>query len=436
MKLLDFLRKEIWHVQIATLPKWQAYWYRFLRVLLLTSRGFTKSQIQQGASSLTYYSLLAIVPVIALLIGVARGFAFEQTLQSWLLEQFSDQKEIITQVFTFANESLEEANGGLIAGIGILILIWSAVNILTNIEFVMNQIWEVDKGRSIAKQFTDYLAVFFLGPIIIFSASGLTGYLSALFTAMGKGAIFSHLVPLFVTLLSIATILLTGLLFTFLYIFIPNTRVRFIPAVIAGIFTAIAYQILQWAYVYFQIGVAKYNAIYGTFAAFPLFLIWLNLSWTIVLLGAKVCFSIQNVDAYEFISDEFHLSPKSLMICSLRIAHHIIKRLVNGLDPSAMIEISNALSIPLPLTTQLIHQLVKAKVLIEVKRDPDQDEAYLPALNVDQLTIKNVMDMISESGEVIPLPDKSKEAFRIMRSLKKFNDTIEKSEGNVLLKDI
>lgn len=435
MKLLDFLTKEIWHVQIATLPKWKAYWYRFLRIILLISRGFTKSQIQQGASSLTYYSLLAIVPIIALLIGVARGFSFERPLQNWLLNQFSDQKEVIQQIFDYATASLQRASGGLITGIGIAILIWSAIKILTSIEFVMNQIWEVEKGRTLARKFTDYLTLFFVAPIIIFIASGLTGYLSALFSALSKGSLLAPVVPFLIYLFSIVSFLLTGLLFTFMYIFIPNTSVRLIPALVAGIFTAIAYQILQWGYFYFQIGVSNYNAIYGTFAAFPLFLIWVHLSWIIVLLGAKVCFSLQNVDAYEFISDEIHLSPKSLMICSLQITHLSVKSFVHEIPPPSILEISNRLSIPLLLTSQLVHQLVKAKVLIEVKREPDQEEAYQPAKSVDRLTIKNVIDMIDESGEAIPFPP-SEDLSRILNSLKKFNSLIEKSDRNILLRDI
>lgn len=422
-------------MQIAMLPKWKAYWYRFLRIILLTNRGFTKSQIQQGASSLTYYSLLAIVPIIALLIGVARGFAFEQTLEGWLLYQFSDQQQVIRQIFSFATESLEEANGGLITGIGLAILIWSAIKILTNIEFVMNQIWEVQKGRSLAKQFTDYMAMLFLAPIIIFLVSGLTGYVSALLTALSKGKVLAEFVPLLIPLLSLITFLLTALLFTFLYIFIPNTRVRFIPAIIAGIFTAIAYQILQWVYFYFQIGVSSYNAIYGTFAAFPLFLIWLHLSWVIILLGAKVCFSLQNVDAYEFISEDVHLSHKFRMICSLRIVHLCIKSFIQERPPPAIIEISNTLSIPLLLTSQLVYQLVAANVLIEVKRERDQEASYQPARSVERLTIMRVIDMINEHGESVPLPP-SKDLSLILKSLQKFSAAIEKSDANILLRDI
>ena len=428
--MMQFLKKDIWQIQIAKLPKWKAYGYRILRIILLTSQGFTKSQIQLGASALTYYSLLAIVPIVALLIGIARGFLFEQTLQTWLIQRFNDQRDIIERIFKIANKSLNEASGGVIAGVGLALLLWSVFKILLNIELVMNQIWEVKKGRPLAKKFTDYLAMLFLAPIIIFLASGLTGYLSAIFADL------PHIVtPVLAPLLNLFSFFLATLLFTFLYIFMPNTRVRFIPALIAGVFTGVVYQLLQWLYFYFQIGVAHYNAIYGTFAALPLFLIWLYLSWIIILLGAKFCFAVQNVDAYEFISDDIELSAKVRMICSLRITHLCVKQLISESTPLSVVEISNELAIPLHLTNQLIYQLIGAGILVEVKRERDQEEAFQPAISTGRLTIKRVIDMINEKGAEIPLPS-SPELTSILASLKTFSDTIEKSDSNILLRDI
>ncbi len=435
MNIWEFLTKDIWHVQIATLPPWKRLGYRALRTLMLTSQGFTKSQIQQGASALTYYSMLAVVPVIALLIGIARGFRFEQSLETWLLQRFAEQKLVITQIFKFAGESLQAASGGVIAGIGIALLLWSAIKILLNIELVMNQIWEVREGRSWARRFTDYLAMLFLAPILIFLASGLTGYMSALVSAVHKGRLLEHIAPLLIPLLSLVSFFLSALLFTFLYIFMPNTRVRFFPALFAGIFTAVIYQILQWLYFYFQIGVAGYNAIYGTFAAIPLFLIWLHLSWVMILLGAKLCFATQNVDSFEFMSENIHLSHRFRLICSLRLAQYCIKKFMREESPPSALELSNRLAIPLPLTNRLLYNLVGAEVLVKVKREYDQEEAYLPGRSPESLTIKRTIDMINERGEVIPLSP-SHELTLILKNLEKFGVAMEQSDANILLKDI
>ncbi len=431
----NYLKKEIWRVNLDTLPKWKARKIRFLRILILIGQGFTKSQIQQGASSLTYYTLIGIVPVVALLIGLARVFELEHALKTWLLTQFADQKDIINKLFDFAKTSLETAHQGIIAGIGILVLLWAGIKIFLYIEKVLNTIWEVKQGRSLARRFTDYLSMLVLCPLIVLLSSGITVYLSAALTALTSIGFFGHIQAYILPILNLIPIFLICLLLTFLYIFMPNTRVRFLPALMAGTIAGIIYEIVQWLYLYFQVGVSSYNAIYGTFAALPLFLIWVHLSWVIVLMGAKISFAIQNVNAFDFLSEDVHLSHRLRVILSLRITHLCIKNFCHDSPPPSAIEISNQLSIPLPLTGHLLFKLLSAGVLSEVKRDKDQDPGFLPSRSVDQLTIKRVIDMINSRGEEIVLPP-SRELDLILNSLEKFGLAIENSEGNILLKDI
>ena len=409
---------------------------RFLRIILITGQGFKKREIQVGASALVYYSLLALVPAIALMIGLARGFRLEDTITAWLVSRFGGQKTAALTIVEFAKTSLKEAQTGLIAGIGVLLLFWSAIKILRYIETVLNKIWEVDQPRSIAREFSDYLAMILICPFIILIASATTVYLSARVSAWDEHIpFFEWIGPLLFFILNFSPYVLTWILFTFIYIFMPNTRVRFVPALIAGIFTGTLYGIVQSLYVYFQIGVSKYNAIYGTFAAFPLFLIWLHLSWLIVLIGGKIAFAIQHVDAYEFVSEEVKLSQNFRVILTLRIVHKCIKRFCNELPPLTPIELSNTLSIPLILTTQILHRLVSDGILSEVKLGRERVSAFQPARPISRLTIKNIIDMINESGETIPLPP-SRETEILLESLDEFGRIIEKSDANLPLKDI
>lgn len=431
---LQKLKKEIWTTDLEALPKHKANWIRFLRILILTAQGFSKRQIQQGASSLTYYSLLALVPVIALLIGLARGFGLEETLKKWLSHRFFEQKIVIDKVFQFANASLASVHQGVIATIGIILLLWSGIKIFMYIETNFNTIWEVKMGRSLARRFTDYLAMILLCPIIVLLSSGITVYISAIVSSFAKGGVLEHIASYFIALLNLIPFFLTCLLLTFLYIFMPNTRVRFLPGFWAGLFAGCIYQGIQWIYFYFQIGVTRYNAIYGTFAALPLLLIWIHLSWVIVLMGAKTAFAFQNVNAFDFLTEDVHLSHRSRTILSLRIVHFCIRAFIHDKPSPTTIEISNKLSIPLPLCRDLLYQLVDAEVLSEVKREKKED-GYQPARNLDKLTIKNVVDMINTRGEEISLPP-SHETELILESLKKFSQTIEQSDGNILLKDI
>lgn len=434
MDFINFLKKGIWQVQLGSLPVRKRILYQALRIIYLISQGFTKSQIQQGASSLTYYTLLAIVPVIALLLGISRGFKLEKTLEEWLIDRFAEQEMAIRKIFDFANAALDQAHQGVIAGVGIALLLWAGIKILMNLEEVMNQVWEIQEGRSFARRFSDYLAMLFICPIIIFVSSGLSGYVSATFTAEGETLnILERLGELLLG--TVVPLLLTTLLLTFLYIFMPNTRVRFLAAAVAAFITALIYQVVQWVYLYFQIGVSEYNAIYGTFAALPLFLIWLHLSWVLILLGAKIAFAFQNFKGYAFIAEDIHLSHNFLMILSLRISHLIIKKFTLEEPPPSSIEISNTLSIPLPLTNSLIYQLIHSGIISEIRRLSDDEISYQPAINIDKLTIKRIIDMINTRGEEIVLPP-SKELALILKNLEKFSQAIEKSDGNVLLKNI
>lgn len=435
-RLIKFLKKDIWQISTEELSKFKAFLVKSLRIILLTTQGFRKSQVQQGASSLTYYTLLCLVPVVAILLGIARGFSLEDTLQSWLMERFLNQKVVVDQIFSFAKASLEQTRGGLIAGLGLLILFWSAIKILLSIEFVMNEIWENKKPRTLARKFSDYLAMIVIAPVIILLSSAMTVYLSARVASLKQDTgIIEDLGPVVFPLLNFAPYLLTCALFTFFYIFMPNVNVRFKPAMYAGLIAGILYQLIQWAYLYFQIGVSSYNAIYGTFAAFPLFLIWLHLSWVIFLLGAKLTFAFQNFGAYEFITEDFSLSHRFKTILSLRITHLCVRHFIEGTPPPTQIFISNHLSIPLVLTHHLLTELVQGGVLNELQREQDEDPSYLPAISVEQLTIKRILDMIDEHGQSIPLPP-TPEVVAILKNLEEFSALVERSDANVPLKNL
>lgn len=435
-RLIKYLKEDIWKISAETLSFRQAFKIRFLRVFVLTAKGLTKSQIQKGASILTYYSLLSLVPMLALLIGIARGFSLEDNLHQVLLARFSNQAEVLNKLFEFARSSLQQTARGVIEGLGVILLAWSTIKILKNIESVMNEIWEVTRSRTIAKQFSDYLALLVICPLIMFISSGVTVYLTARITAIvQKSALLTEVSPVLFFLLNLVPYLLTSGLFTFIYIFMPNTYVRFKPALYAGLIAGLLYQIFQGVYIYFQVGVSSYNAIYGTFAAVPLFLIWMQLSWVLFLVGAKLAFAFQNVTAYEFITEDFRLSHRAKNLLSLRIVHFAICRFCEGKEPLTAAEFSRILSIPLMLTHQLLHELLGAQVISETKRTEEEEMCYQPARDVDQLTIKWVLGRIEAHGESIPFPQ-TKESKLLEHTLATFDSLIEKSDANRLLKDI
>ena len=253
------------------------------------------------ASALTYYTLLAIVPVAALAFAIAKGFGLYARLETWFRGTFAGKEEVAEKIITFSNNLLENTKGGLIAGIGAIALLYVTIRLMMQIEKSLNDIWGVKTGRAILRKISDYLAIVLLCPLIIIVTTGATVYTTVRLSEMvntipGISDTMNALLALSSRALPIVT---TWLIFSFIYMFIPNTRVRIIPALTGGFIAGVLYYIAQYLCFALQYNVAKYNAIYGSFAALPLFLIWLQISWTFILLGAEIAFACQNVSSYE-----------------------------------------------------------------------------------------------------------------------------------------
>jgi membrane protein len=225
-------------------------------------------------------------------------------------------------------------------------------------------------------------------------------------------------------------------LFTFMYIFMPNTKVRFSAAVTAGVVAGSVYQIVQWGYLTFQVGVARNNEIYGSLAALPLFLIWLQLSWLVVLFGAEISFAWQNVETYEFEPDCLRVSRKFKRTLSIWIAQLLVKAFDREEKPLTASEIHDRLEIPVRLVNEILYELVAAGIARETREDESQEVAYLVARPLERFTVKYVLDALDERGTE-DIPVKGGEGIeKIRESLNKLGEVVEKSDANVALKDI
>jgi membrane protein len=296
-----FIRTDIWRIRLADLPFGKSFLIKQLRMIILAFRGYDEDRCLLRASSLTFYTLLSIVPVVAMFFGVAKGFGFERRLEKQLFERFPGQEEILGQVINFANSLLEQTRGGLIAGIGLLVLFWSVLKVLGHIEMAaLNDIWGIKENRSWGRKFSDYLSIMLISPVLVLMSGSATVFITTQVTQITqKVELLGVISPLISFLLKFSPYVLIWALFTILYIIMPNTKVNFKAGLLGGVVAGTLYQIAQWAYISFQISAAKYNAIYGSFAALPLFLMWLQISWWIVLFGAELSFANQNVHTYE-----------------------------------------------------------------------------------------------------------------------------------------
>jgi len=436
-EMVRFLRGDIWRIREKDLPRPKSFLLRTLRVIVLSIRGVSSERVALRASALTFYSLLSVVPVAAMVFGIAKGFGFENALEKLLLSSLEGQEEIVKKIVDFAHALLEDVKGGFIAGLGLLILFYTIIKILSNIENALNDIWGIKKPRSLSRKITDYLSVMLMGPVLFFMSSTLTVYISGSVRQIVEGTSVLRVVsPGISLLLQFLPYISLWLLFSFVYIFIPNTKINWSSGVLGGIIAGTLYHLFQWFYISLQIGVAKYNAIYGGFAALPLFFIWMQTGWLIVLFGAEIAFAHQNVETYEFEQECLTVSHAFKRLLSLRILHLMVRNFWRGGKPYISRQIAHDLEIPIRLVNEILFELVASGLVSEVKADEGRGIAYEPARDPETMTIKNVVDTLEQHGsDDIPVAQ-TEELRQLSESLKTFSDLVEKAEANRKLKEI
>jgi membrane protein len=438
-RAIEFITTDIWRVRLEDLPFGKSFLIKQLRIIILTVRGFDEDKCFFRASSLTFYTLLSIVPVAAMLFGVAKGFGFEKILRKELFERFPGeaQQEVLAKVIEFAESMLEATKGGLIAGIGLVVLFWSVIKVLSYIETSLNDIWEVKENRTWGRKFSDYLAVMIISPLLIIVSSSATVFITSQITQLtNQIKLLGMISPLIFLSFKLTPYVLIWILFTVIYVLMPNTKVNLKAGIVAGIIAGTIFQFVQWGYISFQVGTARYNAIYGSFAALPLFLMWVQVSWWVVLFGAELSFASQNVATYEYEPDSNKISLAFKKVLTLQISHLLIKNFEKGDRPLIDTEISNLLKIPIRLVHSILYDLVESRVVAETRTREDQKYGYQPARDINTLTIKFVVDAIEQNGtNSIPVA-RNEEFGALSAAIEKFREDMEASPANKLLKDI
>lgn len=264
---------------------------RSKRFLLDLYKGFFEHRLLENASALSFYTLMSIVPILAVLFGIAKGFGVEGILEKEIIGAVPNQEKLAEKAVDFSRLMLEQSRGGLIAGVGVIVLLWSFLGLIGNFESALNDIWCVKKGRTYSRRLGDFLGFIFLSPFILVAISSITLFVTTelvdFFQKLGLFESVSSYLKLFFTLIPIG---LTFLVFSFFYLYLPNTHVPVGKTLLASAIAALVFHLVQWAFIYFQIGIASYGAIYGSFAAIPLFLLWLQMSWLITLFGAELSY--------------------------------------------------------------------------------------------------------------------------------------------------
>ena len=439
-RLIHFFKTDIWEIRLKDLSPSKAFFVKSLRVILLGLRGFIRDNCQKTASVLTYYSLLNIVPVVAVAFAIAKGFGLEKVIEKQILQMADKanwQSDITSQIITFSHKLLEQAKGGLIAGIGIILLFWTVISILGKIEESFNEIWEVKKPRTLVRKFSDYLTAMLVAPILLIISSSATVLVSSqvkeIVNKIGFLGVFSSLIFFLLNLLPYVSM---WFLFAMIYLIMPNTRIPLRSGILGGITAGTVFQIVQWIYIKFQIGAASYGAIYGSFAALPLLLAWLQMSWMIVLLGAEIAYAYEHYETFGFHPDYSRISFASRKLLVLRIFHLLTKKFSQGEKPLSVKQIAHTLEIPVRLVRQFLYELTNVGLVVETVKGTKDEAAFQPGKTIENITVKYALDEFEKYG-IAQIPDNpSDEAEKISMFLKNISEAIEKSPGNVRLKEI
>lgn len=433
----QFVLNDIWRMDVGNIAPKRFMVIRQLQILLLAFKKYKEDKVQLHASALTYYTLLSIVPVAAMIFGVAKGFGFESFLHDELSKNFENQKEILNWTMTFADKFLENAKGGLIFGVGFIMLFWSVMKMFGSIESSFNSIWHVKKGRSYVRKFTDYISMMILAPVLIILAGSITVFLSTRVNEISQQIhIIGFFRPVIFILIKLIPYVIIWLALSMLYIIMPNTKVHWRSAAVAGLVAGIMFQLVQWWYIYFQLKISKAGFIYGSFAALPLFLIWLQLSWIIVLIGAEISYANQNVKNYVFKADTLDLSINDKKLLSLLIAHRVVGRFARSEAPETAADLAAHLNIPLSVVKELTAKMVSCHILAESGNFESDTFAFMPASDIHNTTIQSVILNLEERhGDKIEIvPGKVVAQFEQYKL--NLADYIKRSDWNVRLMDI
>jgi len=418
----------------AQKSKWLSYVERFYKVILFSFKSFFHNECHLKAALLTFYTLIAIVPFLAFTLGIAKSFGFDLFLQREILATFKEQKDLLGFAMQFALSSIYNIQSGVIAGLGLLFLFVTIFGLLEAVESSLNAIWKITSTRNFLRRAVDYLAILIICPILFVISSGLTLFISAqVSTIFPNYPILREISPFILVLIQFAPYVLSWLLFLFIYLFVPNIhpnfKIRFIAAFIAGTL----FQLWQLAYFEFQATITSYSTVYGSFAALPLFLIWMQVNYIIFLYGAEIAAYMENNSGKLDPTEGIHITPTELI---LLILHQTTYLFLKGAPPVSIKELSQRFGISLYKVREAANILKKAGALGELTTGKEGEEIYQLSMNPKLLTINKISELIDTSTEGAILAKKSNELKIIIDQLAHFRESAAKAKSNLHLKQI
>lgn len=426
----NFFKTTIWEMKLENLPVWKRASVKLIKIIVFSLTKLGRDELQMKAPALAFFSLLALVPTLAMVFGIAKGFGLQNVLEAEIESRLALGGELESRLIEFAQSTLQNARGGLIAGLGLVFLFVVIMLVLSNIEYSFNRIWGLRRARSFSIKIRDYFSMIFIGTLLLLISLSLTVALAdvpSFFGYLGNAVKF---------LINLIPYIIVWLLFAFMIIFMPNRRVGFKAGLLAGVISGTLYQLFLNFYIRLQITVSVYNAVYGSFAALPLLLLWMQISWLCLLFGAEVSYAYENVNTRGFHPDYSRISIRGRKLICVWIMQHLVSHFKKPSQPCTAAGISRELEIPAQLVNESLEGLIKAGLVSEVVIPGEDHYAYQPAVSPSNLTLKMVLDAFEEQGLTdMPIKD-TPQVRKIKNILEEYDGKLEKSDLNTQLSEL
>jgi len=431
-----FFTNGIWEIDTNNAKPLTKHSLNFLKVIILAFKGYSTDKCPMRASSLTYFSLLSIVPVIAVGFAIAKGFGLENLLENQIQEALAAQKEVTVYLLDFSKSLLSSTKGGALAVISVIFLFYTVVRLFHQIEISFNIIWKVEKSRNFIRKFTDYLTIILIAPVLIIVSGTANIYITTfLKDFITDDGIISVVSPVVVILLKSLPYVVIWILFTLVFLIMPNKKVKFSHALIAGIIAGTIYQLVQFYYMNIQVGFSRYNAIYGSFAALPLFLIWMQMSWLIVLFGAEISTSIENLNIFGHKKDYKLLSIAKKRVLHLIILKKVVDDFKNSEKPASVEQLSNEMKIPVNYVSHITDELTEISIISKII-DEHKNISFQPAKDIANINLSEIIIKMNKFGDNNLVVNEDKDFNKITETMENIENLITKNYQKILIKDL
>ena len=428
MKLYEYCVSGVWSDPRKTMK------VRLIKTINLTVQAFMNRDLQIKSMAITYQTVFAMVPALALLLAISKGFGFQEIVEKELYAYFPSQSKALGAALGFVDSYLAEASSGVLVGVGIIVLLWTLISLLSNIEDAFNSIWDIKTGRSTIQKVKDYIAIFLLIPVLMILSSGISIFMSSTVLAVMP---FKFMTPMVNILMELVPVVLTWGAFTLCFWLIPNTKVEFKYAAISGAFCSVAFEVLQLLFLNGQIYVSKYNAIYGSFAFLPLMLIWLQLSWLLLLSGCGLTYSLQNVFSYNFFGNLTSVSESYYRKVLLVVTSVVYRRFHLGLSAPTHNSLSITYGLPIRMVSSITGRLKKAGLIqFNESGDEKDDPGIIPTTDTDRIMVKDVVTRVESAGMKDFIPEFNTTYRKALEELNEISERMYEAAGDKLVRDL